>query len=171
MQGNAEQRSVPPLEIVERESGGPDVFNKLEDIVEHPAKKWTPKAVPEGENPDEWIVSNRVSGIVDYLEERTGDYGPYLWTELRQKDDSRIQVAGFGTVLAGWFPLFEIGDGVAISYRGTKPASVSGHKDFDDFDVVVVRNGRRVSRSMILAKDDEPVFEEGDGGLPMSADG
>ena len=166
MEGSAAQQPVPPLEIVERESGGPDVFSALEDVVEHPAKKWTAKAVPSGEDASEWIVSERVSGIVDYIEQREGDFGVYRVVELRQRDGSRIQVAGFGTVLAGWFEILRDGDGVAISYRGTKPASVSGHKDFDDFEVVVVRDGRRVSRSMILGKDDEPAQDDDE--LPLA---
>lgn len=142
-------------EIIERESGGPDVFQTLKDIVEHPAKKWTAKAIPKDEDPKEWIVSERVSGVVDYIEGRQGDYGPFRVVELRRKDGDRVQVAGFGTVLAAWFPVLKIGDGLAITYRGTKPSATSGFKDFDDFEVVVVRGGQRISR-------DEPAAAEGE---------
>jgi hypothetical protein len=146
MERSAEQRQVPPLGIVERESGAEDVFSSLEDIAAHPAKKWTAKAVPSGKDPKDWIVSEHVSGIVDYIEPRVGDFGPYRAVELKTKDGSRVEVAGFGTVLSGWFRILRVGDGLAITYRGNKPATVSGHKDFDVYEVVVVRDGQRVSR-------------------------
>jgi hypothetical protein len=168
-------RSDSAAKIIQIESGGDDVFSTLEDIVEHPAKKWTPKAVPKGEDPDEWIVSDRVSGVVEYLEERTGDFGSYLMAELRQKSGERISVAGFGTVLDGWFRILRVSDGLAIMYHGTKPSSKPGNQDYDDFEVIVVRNGRRVSQSYVLGKTDEPMTGDEDtgevgGALPEPGD-
>lgn len=149
-------------QLITIESGGPDVYSALEDIVEHPAKKWTPKKIPEGEDPSGWIVSDRIAGVVDFIETRTGDFGEYRVIELKTKGGDRVQVAGFGTVLGAWFPVLRLGDGAAITYRGTKPASVSGHKDFDDFEVVVVRDGRRVSRTTTLGEFDEPKRDDDD---------
>jgi hypothetical protein len=166
MQGNAEQRQVPPLEIVERKSGAEDVFSALEDIAAHPARKWTAKAVPKDEDASEWVVSDKVAGVVDFIETREGDFGQYRAIELKTKDGSRLAVAGFGVVLGAWFRILRVGDGLAISYRGTKPASVTGHKDFDDFEVVVVRDGRRVSRDEPLGEYDEPLEDEGGGDGP-----
>ncbi len=167
MQGNAEQRQVPPLEIVERECGGADVFSALEDAVEHPPVKWTPKQIPKDEKPSEWVVSDKVAGIVDYLEWREGDFGKYRIVHLVRKDRSRVQVSGFGVTLAAWFKVLQVGDGVAISYLGTAPASITGYKDYDRYDCVVIRNGRRISRHEPVEVETE---DEEAGDLPMASD-
>lgn len=166
MQANAEQRPVPPLEIVERESGAEDVFTKLEDIATHPAKTWTARELPKDAKPDEWVVSENIAGVVEYLEDRQSEYGTYKMAELRQKSGERVQAHLFGTVLGKWGPILRVSDGVAISYRGTRPSTTPGRQDYSDFEVIVVRDGRRVSPPQILGEDDEPVS----GDLPMPDD-
>jgi hypothetical protein len=169
MQGNAEQRQVPPLEIVERESGGPDVFSALEDIAAHPAKTWTARTLPKDADESEWVVSDRVAGVVDYLEDRQSEYGQYKMAELRLKSGERLQVHMFGTVLGKWGPVLRVGDGIAVAYLGTRASSTPGRQDYENFEVIVVRDGRRVSQSVVFGEYDEP--DEQDGDLPLPTDG
>lgn len=163
MQGNAEQRLVPPLEIVERESSGPDAFREIEDVLDHPPLMWTPKGVPDDTEADKCLETDRVSGQVETIEERTGDYGPYRVIVLIRKDRSRVQVAGFGTVLAGWFNVIRPGDMVGVKYDGTVPSPTPGFKPYDNYTVAVRRDGKPVSQSQILGEDDEPASDD----LPM----
>jgi hypothetical protein len=163
MQANAEQRQVPALEIVERESSAEDVFTALEDIAAHPAKTWTARALPKDADPDEWIVSDSVVGVVEYTEGRTSDFGPYTMCEIRTKAGDRLQVHLFGTVLKKWGPVLRVGDGLAIHYRGSKPSSVVGQADFADYEVLVVRGGQRISASTVLGEHDEPPEDDQDG--------
>jgi hypothetical protein len=157
MQGNAEQRQVPPLEIIERESGGSDAFDVIEDILDHPPLMWTPKGVPDGAEEDRCLVTDRVSGLVETVEERTGDFGSYRVLVLVAKDRTRIQVAGFGTVLAGWFNVVRPGDLVGIKYEGSVPSQTPGFKPYDNYTVAVRREGKPVSQSMVLGEFDEPI--------------
>jgi len=161
------QRSEVAAKVIEIESGGPDVFSTLENLVEHPAKTWTARKVPEGADPDEWVVSERVAGVVEYLEERESEFGPYTMAELRLRSGERVQAHLFGTVLKKWGRVLRVGDGVAIAYLGTRPSTMQGGKDYDNFEVIVVRDGRRVSGSQVLGQDDEP---EESGDLPMPSD-
>lgn len=156
--------------IVEKESGGPDVFSALQDVVEHPALKWAPKGVPKDKDAKDYVVSDKVSGVVEFLEWRKGDYDPYRVASLVQKDRSRLEVSGWGTVLGAWFPILRIGDGLAVTYRGQAPASKPGYNDTDVFDVIVVRDGRRISRDEPKdePKDEEITFEGAeDADLPL----
>jgi hypothetical protein len=153
--------------LIEIESGGPDVFSTLEDIAAHPAKTWTARALPKDANPDEWVVSERVAGVVEYLEQRSSEFGPYTMAELRLRSGERVQAHLFGTVLKKWGHVLRVGDGVAIAYLGTRPSTMQGGKDYDNFEVIVVRDGRRVSQSQVLGQDDEP---EESGDLPMPSD-
>jgi hypothetical protein len=156
--------------IIEIESGGDDVFSTLDDIVEHPAKTWTARALPKDADPKEWVVSDRVTGVVEYLEGRESEFGPYVMAELRQKSGERVQAHLFGTVLKKWGPVLRVGDGIAIAYLGTRPSTMQGGKDYDNFEVIVVRDGRRVSQSRVLGETDEPAAEseEESGDLPMA---
>jgi hypothetical protein len=168
MQDTPQQgQSAATAKIIEIESGGPDVFSTLEDIAAHPAKTWTARELPKDANPDEWFVSDGIAGIVEYLEDRESEYGPYKMAELRQKSGERVQAHLFGTVLGKWGPILRVSDGVAIAYRGTRPSTTPGRQDYADFEVIVVRDGRRVSPAQVLGQDDEPGSEES-GDLPMS---
>jgi hypothetical protein len=151
--------------IIEIESGL-DAYAEIEDVLEHPPIMWTPKGVPEGAEDDKCLVTDRISGEVETVEDRSGDYGPYKVLVLVRKDRSRVQVAGFGTVLAGWFKVIRPGDMVGIKYEGSVPSPTPGFKDYDNYTVAVRRDGRPVSQSRLLSEDDEP--EEGNGDLPMA---
>lgn len=155
--------------IIQIDSGGPDAFDQIEDVLEHPPIMWTPKGVPEGAEDDKCLVTDRISGEVETVEERTGDYGPYKVLVLVRKDRSRVQVAGFGTVLAGWFNVIRPGDMVGIKFEGAVPSPTPGYKPYDSYTVAVRRNGRPVSQSQILSEYDEPIGDEESGDLPMSA--
>jgi hypothetical protein len=154
--------------IIEIESGGPDAYDQIEDVLEHPPIMWTPKGVPEGAEDDKCLVTDRVSGQVETVEERTGDYGPYRVLVLVTKDRSRVQVAGFGTVLAGWFNVIRPDDMIGIKYEGSVPSPTPGYRDYDSYTVALRRNGKPVSQSQTLGEYDEPTEEE-PGDLPMSA--
>jgi hypothetical protein len=162
-----DSHSEVAAKIVQIESGGPDAFDQIEDVLEHPPLMWTPKGVPDGTEDEKCVVVDRVSGLVETVEERTGDYGPYLVLVLVSKDRTRVQVAGFGTVLAGWFRAIRPGDMVGIKYEGSVPSPTPGFKDYDNYTVAVRRDGRPVSQSRILGETDEP---EDDGDLPMASD-
>jgi hypothetical protein len=161
-----ERPSEAAAKIIEIERGGPDAFAQIEDVLEHPPIMWTPKGVPNDTEPDKCLVIDRVSGLVETVEERSGDYGAYRVLVLVTKDRSRVQVAGFGTVLAGWFNVIRPGDMVGIKYEGSVPSPTPGFKDYDNHTVAVRRDGRPVSQSRILGEHDEP--EDGDEDtLPM----
>jgi hypothetical protein len=155
--------------IVEVESGGPDVFSTLEDISAHPTKTWTARKLPQGADPAEWVVSDAVAGVVEYLEQRESEFGPYTMAELRLKSGERVQVHLFGTVLKKWGHVLRVGDGVAISYLGTRPSTMQGGKDYDSYEVIVVRDGQRISASTVLGQNEEPSADEDE--LPLPADG
>jgi hypothetical protein len=165
-----EDTSSPTVrKIIELESGGPDAFDQIEDVLDHPPIMWMPKGVPSDTDEDKCLVAERVSGQVETVEDRTGDYGPYKVLVLVTKDRARVQVAGFGTVLAGWFKVIRPGDMVGIKYEGSVPSPTPGFKDYDSYTVAVRRNGRPVSQSRILSEDDEPELEdEEDGELPLA---
>jgi hypothetical protein len=165
-----DERSEVAAKIIEIESGGPDVFSTLEDIAAHPAKTWTARTLPKDADPDEWVVSESVVGVVEYVEERASEFGPYTMAELRQKSGERVQVHMFGTVLKRWGQVIRPGDGVAVTYLGTRPSTLQGGKNYDNYEVIVVRDGRRVSQSQVLGEHDEPEAED-DEGLPMAPDG
>ena len=126
--------------------------------------------MPKDADPDEWVVSESVVGVVEYLEGRESEFGPYTMAELRQKSGERVQVHMFGTVLKRWGQVLRPGDGVAVTYLGTRPSTMQGGKDYDNYSVIVVRDGRRVSQSQVLGRDDEPAQDEEPGGLPMASD-
>jgi hypothetical protein len=161
------QRSEVAAKVVRIESGGEDVFSTLEDIAAHPAKTWTARTLPKDADESEWVVSDRVAGVVDYLEDRESEYGPYKMAELRLKSGERLQVHMFGTVLGKWGPVLRVGDGVAVAYLGTRASSTPERQDYENFEVIVVRDGRRVSQSEVLGETDEP---EQSGDLPMPSD-
>jgi hypothetical protein len=148
--------------IIEQEGGGPDAFDQIEDVLDHPPIMWTPKGVPSDTSEDKCLVAERVSGQVETVEERTGDYGAYLVLVLVTKDRTRIQVAGFGTVLAGWFKVIRPGDLVGIKLEGSVPSPTPGYKPYDSYTVAVRRNGRPVSQTRVLGEYDEPIEDEGD---------
>jgi hypothetical protein len=162
--------SMPSESVAEKvvriESGGEDVFSTLEDIAAHPAKTWTARALPKDADPDEWVVSESVVGVVEYTEDRQSEFGPYTMAELRQRSGERVQVHMFGTVLKRWGQVLRPGDGVAVTYLGTRPSTLQGGKDYDNYEVIVVRDGRRVSQSQILGENDEPSQDDGD--LPLA---
>jgi hypothetical protein len=161
------QRSEVAAKIIEIESGGPDAYDQIEDVLDHPPIMWTPKGVPDGAEDDKCLVADRVSGKVETVEERTGDYGRYRVLVLVTKDRARVQVAGFGTVLAGWFNVVRPGDMVGVKYEGTVESPTPGYKPYDNYTVAVRRDGRPVSQSRVLGETDEP---EDDGDLPMASD-
>jgi hypothetical protein len=170
-----DRTSATARKVIEIESGGPNEFDQLDDILDHPPLMWTPKGVPDGAEADKCIVTDRVSGKVDEtVEERTGDYGPYRVLVLVTKDRARVQVAGFGTVLAGWFNVVRPGDMVGVKYEGTVESPTPGYKPYDNYTVAVRRDGRPVSQSRIAGEfdeltDDEYVPDVG-GALPESGD-
>jgi hypothetical protein len=174
-QSNAARNDTPdqPTEmtaekVVRLESGEDGVFDQLEDIAARPPRTWTARALPQDADPNEWVVSESVVGVVEYLDGRTSDFGAYVMAEIRTKAGDRLQVHLFGTVLKKWGPVLRIGDGVAIHYRGTKPSSVAGQADFADYEVLVVRGGKRVSAAHVLGENDEPAEgadEEGSDGV------
>jgi hypothetical protein len=150
--------------IIEIDSGGRDAYSQIEDVLEHPPVMWTPKGVPEGAEADKCLVVDRVSGQVETAEERTGDYGAYRVLVLVTKDRSRVQVAGFGRVLTGWFNVIRPDDMVGIKYEGSVPSPTPGYKDYDAYTVAVRRDGRPVSQSRVLGEHDEPLEDEDDAG-------
>jgi hypothetical protein len=151
--------------VVRIESGEDGVFDQLEDIAAHPAKTWTARALPKDAKPEEWIVSDHVAGVVEYLEGRQSEYGPYMMAELRLKSDERVAVHLFGSVLSKWGSTLRTGDGLAVTYLGKRPSTQG--QDYDAYEVVAVRDGRRISPSQILGELDEP---EEPGDLPMAGD-
>jgi hypothetical protein len=151
--------STTAAKIVEIESGGADAFDQIEEVLGHPPTMWTPKGVPEGAEADKCLVTNQVSGQVETVEDRSGDYGPYKVLVVVRKDRSRVQVAGFGTVLAGWFNVIRPGDMVGIKFEGSVPSPTPGYKPYDSYTVAVRRDGRPVSQSRVLGEYDEPVDE------------
>jgi hypothetical protein len=163
------QRSEVAAKVIEIQSGAPDAYDEIEEVLEHPPIMWTPKGVPEGTEADKCLVTDRVAGLVETVEERTGDYGPYLVLVLVTKDRGRVQVAGFGTVLAGWFKVFRPGDMVGIKFAGSVASPTPGFKPYDAYQVAVRRNGRPVSQGRVLGEDDKPGDEES-GDLPMASD-
>jgi hypothetical protein len=153
---SVEEQSTAAAKIIEIESGGPDAFDQIEDILDHPPVMWTPKGIPDGVEDDTCLVSDRVSGEVETVEDRSGDYGSYKVLVLIRKDRSRVQAAGFGTVLGGWFNVVRPGDMVGIKYEGTVPSPTPGYKDYDNYTVAVRRDGQPVSQSVVLGEYDEP---------------
>ncbi len=140
-------------------------FDEIEELLDHPPLLWTPKGVPSGAEPDKCVTADRVAGVVETVETRTGDYGAYKVVVLVRKDRSRVQVAGFGTVLAGWFEVVAPGDMLGVKYEGTVPSSTPGFKDYDSYMVAVRRDGKPVSQSDVLGEYDEPASDESE--LPM----
>jgi hypothetical protein len=173
VEGSTSTARSDSAKIIEIESGGPDAFEQLDDILDHPPALWTPKGVPDGTEAEKCLVTDRVSGKVETVEERTGDYGAYRVLVLVTKDRSRVQVAGFGTVLAGWFNVVRPGDMVGVKYEGTVESPTPGYKPYDNYVVAVRRDGRPVSQSRIAGEFDEPDDEyapEVGGALPESGD-
>lgn len=119
-----------------------DPFVLLEERLDNPPKLWTPKGAPSDRDPDECIVEKSVKGIAEEVDLRTGEYGEYPIAILVRRDKSRVQVSGFGTVLGDRLRQVRVGDAVGITYLGTKPSTNPGMKDYDNYDVVVLRDGR-----------------------------
>ncbi len=119
-----------------------DPLDLLEERLDNPPKLWAPKGVPGDLDAGECIIDKTVRGIAEEKDFRSGDYGEYPVVVLVCRDKSRVRVPGFGTVLGNRLREVEVGDAVGITYLGTKPSTNPGMKDFDNYDVVVLRDGR-----------------------------
>lgn len=122
-----------------------DALDQLEERLENPPKLWAPKGPPADMSEDEVITATSVKGIVEEVDERTGDYGTYPVVVLVQRDKTRVQVAGFGTVLGNRLKNVSAGDAVGISYLGTRESTQPGRQPYDNYDVVIWRDNAPVS--------------------------
>lgn len=136
----------------------PDEFADLDALEErqaNPPRLWAPKGVPDGKEPADCVVTESVRGIVEEIDVRLGDYGYYRVLTLVQRDRSRVQVFGFGTILGKRFRTMQVGDAVGVAYNGTRPSTKTGMKDYDDFDVIHLRGGRPVTTGEVAEETDE----------------
>jgi hypothetical protein len=134
-------------------------IGEIEELLDHPPLLWVPKGIPEGTEPDKCVKTERVAGVVETVETRDGDYGLYKVVVLVRKDRTRVQVAGFGTVLKGWLEVVRPGDVIGLQYLGSVPSTTPGFKDYDSYAVAVRRDGKPVSQSQVLGEYDEPRTE------------
>jgi hypothetical protein len=132
---------------MENVAQGSDPFDQLEERMANPPKLWTPKGPPKDVEAAECVTERTVQGIVEEIDERTGDYGGYRAVVLRRRDASRVQVAAFGTVLGGRLRSIRVGDAIGLTYLGEKPSSTPGMQDYANYDVVILRSGLPVSAS------------------------
>jgi len=121
-----------------------DQLDQIDERLDNPPKLWTPKGVQGDLDPDECIAEKQVKGIVEEKDFRTGDYGEHPVVIVVRPDKSRVRILGYGTVLGNRLRGVEVGDAVGIKYLGTRPSNTAGMKPYDNYDVVVLRDGRPV---------------------------
>jgi hypothetical protein len=122
-----------------------DELDALEERLDNPPLMWAPKGLPKDGDAEKFDTAIRVVGHVEERDTRDGDYGEYPWIVVLRMVGTRVAVAGFGTILKSRLAGVVVGDAVAIDYRGTLPSNTPGFKDFDNYEVVIRRNGKAVS--------------------------
>ncbi len=110
-----------------------DPFEQLQERLDNPADPWYWEA--DETAPENAIVAKSISGLVEHIEERTSDYGPYPFVVITTRDGKRVSVAGLGTVLTRALANLAPGDMVAIQYLGLEPSKKPGLNDYANFAV------------------------------------
>lgn len=114
-----------------------DDYKDLQERMDNPPLSWCPKGIPDGFDAAKCIEERQVFGTIESIEERTSTFGPYRMVVVIDGSGRRIQLAGLGTVLVKRFASVEVGQRLGVRFDGTKPSSVEGAEDYDDYNVVV----------------------------------
>jgi hypothetical protein len=136
-----------------------ELYDELEDRAAHPPRAWNPEGKLSDDDQDT-IKDQSVAGIVDEIDDRDHpDFGPWRMVTLRRRDGSRVNVAMIGAVLKNRAKSLEIGDGLAITYKGRVKPKAEGYSDYADYDVIH-RKPRAGPRPVTIEEDEPPPSDE-----------
>ena len=135
-----------------------NIYDQLESLANNPPKLWAPDGIPEGQDADASVTDALIFGLVEQVEMRESIYEPYPFLMLRRRDDSRISVHGFGTVLTKRLASIEAGDGVLIEYLGKQSSREREGAEYANYRVEVMRQKRSSSLAAVetIHGDDDP---------------
>jgi hypothetical protein len=123
-----------------------ELLAELEDRMDNPPLYWTPEGVPSGLDDDLCVTDEKIAGIVQSIEWRPDDYKGHYTVVIKRADQSRLQIQGYGTVLAGRFAELAVGDGLAIAFKGRVESKTAGYKPYLDYYVTRIGMGSAVPR-------------------------
>lgn len=95
-----------------------------------------------GPEPEPWMPEEGdvVIGEIEEISEREGDYGTYKVVTLITDIGEVLNVAGFGTVLAGKFDRLgdsDCGRQIAVKFLGEQPSKKPGGKPYKNWNVTL----------------------------------
>jgi hypothetical protein len=130
-----------------------ELLAELQDRLENPPKLWTPERVPEGVDPMDCCDDAQVAGIVQTIDVRQSeDFGPYKAFILKTTQ-GRLLVNGFGAVLKNKLSDVQIGDGLAILYRGRVQPKTAGYQPYADYYVERIATKASVPSRVVTAAE------------------
>jgi hypothetical protein len=110
-----------------------NALDELEDRMNNPPKPWDPE---ERLDDEDAIREPSVVGVIEEIEERDSGYGPFKLTVIRRRDNSRVRVAWFGTVLESRSKNLAVGDAVGLTFLGRKESQDESLGAYANFEVV-----------------------------------
>jgi hypothetical protein len=153
-----------------RDEGNTELLQELQDRLDHPPKFWCPEGVREGLEPSDCLTADRVAGVVQTIEDRENDYGPYRSVVVSCADGSRVKVAGIGAVLSRRFDQLRLGDGLAIRFKGRVAPKTPGYGPYLDYQVERIAaepedDAGEVVLAAVPDEEDEPQTGEDEPGV------